>query len=79
MCQLVTIVCSGENALALEDDKLAAKLSEEGWKAPDTDGSVPPDAKEKTTRYLPAIDPVAEVNGAAHAAPRDSIAACCWW
>lgn len=70
---------SGENALALEDDKLAAKRNEEGWKAPDADDSVPADgdanADAKSTRYLPAIDPVAEVS---HATLKNSIAGACW-
>ncbi len=75
----VTTGCSGENALALEDDKLAATLNEEGWKAPDADDSVPADgnadADAKSTRYLPAIDPVAEVS---HATLKNSIAGACW-
>ena len=73
----MTIGCRGENALALEDDKLAAKLNEEGWKAPDADHSVPADADadadDKPTRYLPAIDPVAEVS---HAALTHNTSAC---
>ena len=79
--ETVTSFCRGENALALEDDKLAAKLNEEGWKAPDADDSVPADgdgdADVKPEKYLPAIDPGAEVSHAAHAPLTRSIPISC--
>ena len=53
--------CRGEHASALEDDKLAADASKEGWKAPDVpEASVADDVKPE--QHLPATNPLEEVN-----------------